>query len=53
VTNRTPEGMRAPAWYRRAFVLALTKLIILGDFEILELISSNLKPAPWSTISGE
>jgi hypothetical protein len=39
--NRTPEGIRAPAWYRRACALALTKLDSLGNLEIPGLISSK------------
>ncbi|KAH7072486.1 heterokaryon incompatibility protein-domain-containing protein [Paraphoma chrysanthemicola] len=34
VANRTPEGSRAPAWYRRACALALTKLNPDGDMDI-------------------
>lgn len=45
VANRSPLGKTAPAWYRRACALALTKLDKGGNLDIPMLISSNAEPS--------
>jgi len=39
--NRTPDGTKAPVWYRRACALALTKLNEFGHLDLSALTSSK------------